>query len=77
MASLKIDEIDRIGACMFENILAAKKRLLGYAHVTPVMVSRTLNRMVGGEVFFKCENFQRMGAFKIRGAAHLHKTLYR
>ena len=53
---------------MFENILAAKKRLKGYAHVTPIMVSRTLNRMVGAEVFFKCENFQRIGAFKFRGA---------
>ncbi len=53
---------------MFENILAAKKRLKGYAHVTPIMASRTLNRMVGAEVFFKCENFQRIGAFKFRGA---------
>ncbi|MGA6925880.1 MAG: threo-3-hydroxy-L-aspartate ammonia-lyase [Desulfosarcina sp.] len=53
---------------MFENILAAKKRLEGHAHVTPIMVSRTLNRMVGADVFFKCENFQRAGAFKFRGA---------
>jgi threonine dehydratase len=50
---------------MFENILAAKKRLKGHAHVTPIMVSRTLNRMVGAEVFFKCENFQRIGAFQV------------
>ena len=53
---------------MFDNILAAKKRLRGHANVTPVMTSRTLNQMVGAEVYFKCENFQRVGAFKFRGA---------
>lgn len=53
---------------MFDRVLAAKKRLKGYANVTPVMTSRTLNRMLGTEVFFKCENFQRIGAFKFRGA---------
>lgn len=53
---------------MFEKILAAKKRLQGYANVTPVLTSRSLNRMVGADVYFKCENFQRVGAFKFRGA---------
>jgi threonine dehydratase len=53
---------------MFEKILAAKERLKGHAIVTPVHTSRTLNEMLGAEVFFKCENFQRIGAFKFRGA---------
>jgi len=53
---------------MFEKILAAEKRLRGYANVTPVHTSRTVNRMVGADVYFKCENFQRIGAFKFRGA---------
>ncbi len=53
---------------MLKQVQAAKKRLKGYAHVTPVMTSRTLNRLVKAEVFFKCENFQRIGAFKFRGA---------
>ena len=53
---------------MFEKILAAKQRLQGHANVTPVFTSRTLNRMLGAEVYFKCENFQRTGAFKFRGA---------
>ena len=53
---------------MFEHILAAKKRLQGHVNVTPVMTSRTLNRQVGAEIHFKCENFQRIGAFKFRGA---------
>ena len=53
---------------LFEKVKAAHKRLQGHAHVTPVMTSRTLNDMTGADVFFKCENFQRMGAFKFRGA---------
>jgi threo-3-hydroxy-L-aspartate ammonia-lyase len=53
---------------MFEQVQAAKERLKGYANVTPIMTSRTLNRLVGAEVYFKCENFQRVGAFKFRGA---------
>lgn len=53
---------------MFERVKAAKERLKGQAHVTPIMTSRTLDRRVGAEVFLKCENFQRMGAFKFRGA---------
>ena len=53
---------------LFELVKAAHKRLQGHAHITPIMTSRTLNDMTGAEVFFKCENFQRMGAFKFRGA---------
>jgi threonine dehydratase len=53
---------------MFERIKAARERLRGYANVTPIMTSRTLNNSVGAEVFLKCENFQRVGAFKFRGA---------
>ena len=53
---------------MFEKIKNAQERLRGHANVTPVMTSRTLNQLVGAEVFLKCENFQRGGAFKFRGA---------
>lgn len=53
---------------MFEHVMAARHRLEGQAHVTPVMTSATFNDRVGAEVFFKCENFQRIGAFKFRGA---------
>ena len=52
----------------FDDVQAAAQRLDGYAHRTPVMTSRTLNELWGAEVFFKCENLQRMGAFKFRGA---------
>ena len=53
---------------MFKKILAAQERLRGNAHITPIMTSRTLDRLVGAKVYLKCENFQRVGAFKFRGA---------
>ncbi|MBF2085440.1 threo-3-hydroxy-L-aspartate ammonia-lyase [Thermoleptolyngbya sp. C42_A2020_037] len=52
----------------YADVAAAAERLAGVAHRTPVMTSRTVNDRTGCEVFFKCENFQRMGAFKFRGA---------
>lgn len=52
----------------YADVEAAAARIDGIAHRTPVQTSRTLNELVGGEVFVKCENFQRMGAFKFRGA---------
>jgi threonine dehydratase len=51
----------------FDDVLAAAQRLQGHAHRTPVLQSRSLNERLGLQVFFKCENFQRMGAFKFRG----------
>ncbi|MDP3222088.1 MAG: threo-3-hydroxy-L-aspartate ammonia-lyase [Rubrivivax sp.] len=50
------------------DIAAAAQRLHGVAHRTPVLTSHTANTRAGAQVFFKCENFQRMGAFKFRGA---------
>lgn len=50
------------------DIAAAQQRLAGVAHKTPVLTSRTVDRLVNSQVFFKCENFQRTGAFKFRGA---------
>ncbi|WP_410750938.1 threo-3-hydroxy-L-aspartate ammonia-lyase [Citrobacter sp. U14242] len=52
----------------YHDVAAAAERIAGYANKTPVMTSRTVNEEFGAEVFFKCENFQRMGAFKFRGA---------
>lgn len=53
---------------LFAKVQAAAARLKGYAHRTPVMTSRTLDERAGAQVFLKCENFQRVGAFKFRGA---------
>ena len=52
----------------FDDVRAAADRLAGVAHRTPVLTSRTADALCGGQVFFKCENLQRMGAFKFRGA---------
>ncbi len=52
----------------FQRVQDAARRLRGQANKTPVMSSRTLNEIVGAEVFLKCENYQRVGAFKFRGA---------
>ncbi len=53
---------------MLDQVKAARERLRGHARHTPVMTSRTLDARVGARVFLKCENFQRVGAFKFRGA---------
>jgi threo-3-hydroxy-L-aspartate ammonia-lyase len=55
-------------AISFSDIEAAAKRIEGIAHRTPVLTSRTADEIAGAQLFFKCENFQRMGAFKFRGA---------
>jgi threonine dehydratase len=51
----------------YEDVVQAAARIEGAAHRTPVLTSRTVNEQFGAEVFFKCENMQRMGAFKFRG----------
>ncbi|MHC6053426.1 threo-3-hydroxy-L-aspartate ammonia-lyase [Ralstonia solanacearum] len=52
----------------YDDVVAAHARLQGQAHRTPVLTSTTANALTGAELFFKCENLQRMGAFKFRGA---------
>ena len=55
-------------AINFNNVQEAAARLKDVAHRTPVLTSKTVNRLSGYQVYFKCENFQRAGAFKFRGA---------
>ncbi|UCH85473.1 MAG: pyridoxal-phosphate dependent enzyme [Candidatus Latescibacterota bacterium] len=52
------------------DIETAAKRIGSYVHRTPVLTSRAINRMCDAALYFKCENFQRVGAFKIRGATN-------
>ncbi len=56
------------GLPTYAHVEAAAERLKGHAHRTPVLTSRGVNESLGASVFFKCENFQRVGAFKFRGA---------
>jgi threonine dehydratase len=50
------------------DIVESKRLISGYAHVTPVLTSKSINEISGSDLFFKCENFQKIGAFKFRGA---------
>lgn len=52
----------------YDDVVRAAGCIAGHAHRTPVLTSRTINDRTGASVFFKCENLQRMGAFKFRGA---------
>lgn len=54
----------------FDAIREAAKRIRPYAHRTPILTSSSLNHMVNAQLFFKCENFQKVGAFKFRGACN-------
>ena len=54
----------------FEDVKAARERIRPYVHRTPVLTSSYLNGLTGAELFFKCENFQKAGAFKVRGASN-------
>lgn len=60
---------------MYAKILAAAERLDGVAHKTPVLTSRLLNESLNSHIYLKAENFQRMGAFKFRGAYNAISTL--
>ena len=59
---------DRPLSVQYADVAAAAQRLAGHAHRTPVLTSRTVDERTGASVFFKCENLQRIGAFKFRGA---------
>ncbi|WP_420026453.1 beta-hydroxyaspartate dehydratase BhcB [Fuscovulum ytuae] len=54
----------------YDDVLAAHARIAPYIHRTPVLTSSFLNELTGAELFFKCENFQKAGAFKVRGASN-------
>ena len=54
----------------YDDMLAAHERIRPYIHRTPVLTSSFINGLVGAELFFKCENFQKAGAFKARGASN-------
>ena len=63
-----MDDAARRAPVTYEDIEGAAERLEGVAHRTPVATSRLFDELTGAQAFFKCENLQRMGAFKFRGA---------
>ncbi len=54
----------------YEDVLAAHSRIEPHIHRTPVLTSEYMNQLTGAELFFKCENLQKAGAFKVRGASN-------
>ncbi len=55
---------------VFSDVEQAHERIKEFVHRTPVLSSISINAIVGGNLFFKCENFQKVGAFKFRGACN-------
>ena len=64
------DSNDNMIIPTFDDVLAAHERIKPYIHRTPVLTSTYLNELTGAELFFKCENFQKAGVFKARGASN-------
>ena len=60
------------------DLIDCHDRIKPFIHNTPVLTSKLINNLAGADIYFKCENFQKMGAFKMRGAAtvsYTHLTL--
>lgn len=64
------DTLDPAIIPSFDDVVAAHDRIRPHIHRTPVLTSSYFNDLVGAELFFKCENFQKAGAFKVRGASN-------
>lgn len=59
----------------FENVREAARRIKPFINRTPVLTSKSINQIIGAKIFFKCENFQKVGAFKFRGATNAVQSL--
>lgn len=53
-----------------QDVLQAAKRIANFSHITPILTCKTINYITNNQIFFKCENFQKIGAFKFRGACN-------
>ncbi|WP_394345611.1 beta-hydroxyaspartate dehydratase BhcB [Aliigemmobacter aestuarii] len=70
MKGLEMKTMEGMVIPEFDDVIAAHERIRPYVHRTPVLTSSYLNALTGAELFFKCENFQKAGAFKVRGACN-------
>lgn len=66
----KMKDLPQMYVPTFDDVIAAHDRIRPHIHRTPVLTSSYFNELVGAELFFKCENFQKAGAFKVRGACN-------
>ncbi|HPI20622.1 MAG TPA: pyridoxal-phosphate dependent enzyme [Candidatus Kapabacteria bacterium] len=53
-----------------QDVLKAAKTIANFSHITPILTCKTINKITNNQIFFKCENFQKIGAFKFRGACN-------
>lgn len=60
--------MNKLALPTYPDVVEAHQRILPYLNKTPILTSRTINELTGAQFYFKCENFQRIGAFKFRGA---------
>jgi threonine dehydratase len=67
---MTLDTADDLVLPTFDDVLAAHERVRPYIHRTPILTSRFIDAMAGCSLFFKCENLQKAGAFKVRGACN-------
>ena len=65
-----VDESGNLIIPTIDDVLKAHERIKPYIHRTPILTSEFMNKLTGAELFFKCENFQKAGAFKVRGASN-------
>ncbi len=65
-----ITQTDGLYIPTYDDVLEAHDRIKPYIHCTPILTSTFMNDLIGAELFFKCENFQKAGAFKVRGASN-------
>ncbi|MEH6457286.1 MAG: beta-hydroxyaspartate dehydratase BhcB [Cocleimonas sp.] len=65
-----VDESGNLIIPTIDDVLKAHERIKPYIHKTPILTSEFMNKLTGAELFFKCENFQKAGAFKVRGASN-------
>ena len=68
--SKKMKDVPQMYVPTFDDVIAAHDRIRPHIHRTPVLTSSYFNELTGAELFFKCENFQKAGAFKVRGACN-------
>ena len=67
---MTVDAAEDLHIPTYQDVLAAHERVKPWIHRTPILTSRFLNELAGAELFFKCENLQKAGAFKVRGACN-------
>ena len=67
---MNVETVEDLAIPSYDDVVAAHERVIPYIHRTPILTSRFLNELTGAELFFKAENLQKAGAFKVRGACN-------